>query len=91
MPEAEASLLAVDHHQYSPAAGCSALLDGAERLIQHIYTGGRRQARRLPLGSMIWVQPLAPFGCILMGLEMYQHASGDFKPQKAEGFKLLYN
>ena len=40
---------------------------------------------------MIWVQPLAPFGCILMGLEMYQDASGDFKPQKGEGFKLLYN
>lgn len=70
MPEAEASLLAVDHHQYSPAAGCSALLDGAERLIQHVYTGGR-ETTRLPLGSMIWVQPLAPFGCILMGLEMY--------------------
>ena len=91
MPEAEACLLAVDHHQYSRAPGCSALLGGVEGLTQHIYTGGGRQARRLSLGSMIWVQPLAPFGCILMGLAMFQDTRGDFKPQKGEGFKLLYN
>ena len=91
MPETEACPLAINHHQYSRAPGCSALLGGVEGLTQHIYTVGGRQARRLPLGSMIWIQPLAPFGCILMGLEIYQDASGDFKPQKREGFKLLYN